>query len=299
MKRHIIDFHWYKQTPYLVYRILGSKKVIKDKLLGIKFNFRMSKKRLCPGAYSLLEWKYSPCEQEVDLTGSKYERCRKCEDKIGFKNAFFFGEESVDGEVGKYLSQPHLLYLAFFAPGIIKVGTTSEQRGIDRLYEQDAQVFSYIAEASGRDIDSIERFVSDNFKIREHVQLQNKIKNLSLGVDQNEAERKIQDVFEKIKKGLNGTEFEDWLYPSIEVQYLERVGDVKNLHDIEFLNEYDEIGGTILSVRGRLILFENDKSVFAIDGKKLIGQVLEDSDTDIKMAKKNTQRSLFSQGSIH
>ncbi len=65
----------------------------------------------------------------------KYENCLKCRNRTGFNLAFYHAD-SVSAQQEKINQQPHFVYLAYFAPGIIKVGISQEKRGIRRLLEQ-------------------------------------------------------------------------------------------------------------------------------------------------------------------
>ena len=69
----------------------------------------------------------------------KYENCLKCRDKTGF-NPAFYNASSVSVQQEKINQNPHFVYLAYFAPNVIKVGISQEERGIRRLLEQGARL---------------------------------------------------------------------------------------------------------------------------------------------------------------
>ena len=69
----------------------------------------------------------------------KYENCLKCRNRTGFNPAFYHAD-SVSAQQEKINQQPHFVYLAYFAPGVIKVGISQEERGIRRLLEQGARL---------------------------------------------------------------------------------------------------------------------------------------------------------------
>ena len=69
----------------------------------------------------------------------KYENCLKCRDKTGF-NPAFYNANSVSAQQEKINQNPHFVYLAYFAPNVIKVGISQEERGIRRLLEQGARL---------------------------------------------------------------------------------------------------------------------------------------------------------------
>ncbi|MBN2016479.1 DUF2797 domain-containing protein [Candidatus Dojkabacteria bacterium] len=293
MNKHIIDFFWHKGKPYLVTKELNSSHYQKEPLVGFKFNIKLKKKRLCPGTYSLLKWRYQECSEGKDLTGTGYRRCKVCEDKIGFKNAFLFNGNITNKDLREYLGQEHLVYLAQFPPDIIKVGTTSVLRKYDRLYEQDARIFAFIARATGFDIQSIERFISRELNLRESVSLRHKLKYLGLETMKDKAFNNIKVVSELVKKKLKGTEFEAWLLDEVELGELDAIGTGVDLSNVELLKKYTEVGGRVKTVRGRVVIFENNSELFAIDGKKLIGEVIEEPQQDIVLKGKNEQMGLI------
>src|SRR3972149_10687750 len=167
MAKQIIDFNWDKLKPKFVARDLENDQVEQIELLAQTINWQILAQRFCPGVYSTLE----KCPDNVDLTGTKYERCRVCENKIGFPRAFFFTQdiELMNPEVRKFLSKQHYIYLAYFAPDIIKVGTAAESRLPIRLYEQDATAYTLLAKSTGFEIQALERYISKNFSLPEHV----------------------------------------------------------------------------------------------------------------------------------
>jgi len=69
----------------------------------------------------------------------KYENCLKCRDKTGF-NPAFYNASSVSAQQEKINQNPHFVYLAYFAPNVIQVGISQEERGIRRLLEQGARL---------------------------------------------------------------------------------------------------------------------------------------------------------------
>src|SRR3990167_7277825 len=109
---------------------------------GLELRWKFSAERYCPGFFDLNE--YRPCPDQKLLPDLKYDLCARCEAELGFKAAFLFGQEPNE-RAKKYLSQPHYVYLAYFEPGILKVGTASESRKEVRLIEQDGLVYAFVA----------------------------------------------------------------------------------------------------------------------------------------------------------
>lgn len=93
--------------------------------------------RHCTGWHDLATAKSSPCPNNAIIAPS-YEQCRECMQKTGF-NPAFYNAASVSPQQQARNKQPHILYLAHFAPGVVKVGISWAERGIRRLLEQGAR----------------------------------------------------------------------------------------------------------------------------------------------------------------
>ena len=76
-----------------------------------------------------------PDKAEID---TKYEQCQACQKRTGFNPAFYHAT-SVSKQQEERNLKPHILYLAYFAPDLIKVGISLASRGNARLLEQGAR----------------------------------------------------------------------------------------------------------------------------------------------------------------
>jgi hypothetical protein len=93
--------------------------------------------RYCGGWHDLATGESFPCPDAADLP-EQYDQCRHCQQKTGF-NPAFYNAASVSEQQQARNAQPHILYLAHFAPGVVKVGISYEGRGIRRLLDQGAR----------------------------------------------------------------------------------------------------------------------------------------------------------------
>lgn len=93
--------------------------------------------RYCGGWHDLASAESFPCPDAAELP-DQYDQCRHCQQKTGF-NPAFYNATSVSTQQQARNAQPHILYLAHFAPGVVKVGISWEQRGIRRLLDQGAR----------------------------------------------------------------------------------------------------------------------------------------------------------------
>lgn len=244
-------------------------------LKNYEFNWVLSNDRYCPG-YSDNKG-YHPCETGQVLQHSNYDMCFECERKNGFKDAFFFGKEPNEF-MKEYLSKKQFVYLAFFSPDIIKVGTAAESRKYLRLIEQDALIYAFIAESDGFNIQRLEHSISEKLGVTEFVRSSTKFRNMSLKPNVAAVVKLINDTYKKVKDKFKDTEFESWLFKDIELQNLLHVdniyfpsGSVYKVRKSEMLN----LSGKFKGIRGRYLILENDSDDFVIDERKLKGRFID------------------------
>ncbi|MEV4426092.1 DUF2797 domain-containing protein [Streptomyces sp. NPDC049602] len=118
---------WAGGTPGLRWR--GGK--VSPLVYGRPLAFRAVGVRRCPGARG------NPCPLEAVVSGrSTGGRCPEC--------ARLDRAHSVAADTLLDDPQPYRVYLAWFGPGMTKVGITAEARGEARLLEQGAVAFSWL-----------------------------------------------------------------------------------------------------------------------------------------------------------
>lgn len=93
--------------------------------------------RYCTGWYDLKTSVAYPCPHQAKVA-KEYDQCRACQAKTGF-NPAFYNASTISAQQEERNHQPHILYLAHFAPGTVKVGITWAGRGIKRLLSQGAR----------------------------------------------------------------------------------------------------------------------------------------------------------------
>ena len=103
--------------------------------LSLEFDFST---KYCTGWVDFYNHCSQICPDSATVDG-KYENCLKCRDRTGF-NPAFYNADSVSAQQEKINQNPHFVYLAYFAPEVIKVGISQEERGIRRLLEQGARL---------------------------------------------------------------------------------------------------------------------------------------------------------------
>src|SRR5690606_36329769 len=93
--------------------------------------------RYCTGWHDLATGQNHPCT-EGGMTNEKYDQCAACQKRTGFNPAVYHAASDSPQQETRN-AEPHILYLAHFAPGLVKVGISYAGRGRGRLLEQGAR----------------------------------------------------------------------------------------------------------------------------------------------------------------
>ena len=123
-------------SPYL--RIMNSKGEFQ--LIQPQGDFTLSfdtNVKRCIGWYDLATKQCHRCPgtRQID---DKYEQCPECQQKTGF-NPAFYNTTDISQQQTELNKQPHILYLAYFSPDVVKVGISYAERKLARLLEQGAR----------------------------------------------------------------------------------------------------------------------------------------------------------------
>lgn len=275
LNSQIIDLNWSYDTEYFPQiSYFDGNEVKSENIHDFFFNLKLSPYRKCVGYYE--GGKYFPCINSAQIE-EKYERCMFCEGKLGFKSAFLFGA-TPNENAKRYLSKNHFIYLAYFEPGIIKVGTASESRRLLRPIEQDALLYIYIAQNSGFKIQELEKAISSSLQITETVSSKVKFKYIGVKPDIQKAKDIIFDMIKQIKSDPSIMEkFGSWFLPEKDLKFVDITQDndfifPEDLHLITDTNIY----GKLLGIRGKFVILDYDNSMIALSRKDLIGRIVED-----------------------
>jgi hypothetical protein len=151
----------------------------RDKTLTFAFD---TSTRYCTGWHNLATSESSPCPDQAALpTG--YNQCMHCQRKTGF-NPAFYNASSVSEQQQARNAEPHILYLAHFGPGVVKVGISWSRRGIRRLLDQGARSALIIKDYPNAHIArQYEAKIANLDGIAETLQLKTKYKLLTLPYD--------------------------------------------------------------------------------------------------------------------
>lgn len=157
--------------------------------------------RFCVGWHDLKTGENHVCPEQSTVSDA-YDQCPSCQKRTGFNPAFYHASH-VSPQQDERNLEPHLLYLAHFGKGIVKVGISYASRGYARLLEQGARSAlildtfptAHIARQYEATIASIPGIV-------ETVQLRKKIIAMSEEYNQEAALNELREAKAHIEKTL-------------------------------------------------------------------------------------------------
>lgn len=139
VKLLFIGFSFDKNGPYFVLEDILTRERYKMHVVSKTFTLEKTEQRFCIGTYELTTFQSAPCEKRIKLScKDKGNQCEECQRKTGFNPAFYHAK-NISPQQTAYNSLPHVVYMAYFAPGYVKVGIASERRHSIRLLEQGAR----------------------------------------------------------------------------------------------------------------------------------------------------------------
>ena len=298
----LIDINWKylfqadKYIPTAKLFDLKTKEVLKIDLPGYNFALKMSDEKYCTGYY--LNGEYKECALQTVLSSSTANQCDVCERLQGFKSTFFYGADPNEN-MQKYLSQKHFIYLAYFEPGLLKVGTASESRKNIRPIEQDALIYAYIAESDGFNVQKAEKYISKNFGITEHVNSSHKLKYISRKPNTAFAYDLINRTIDKFHSKIDWKLEEELSCSLIDRNKIEikNLSTHENIHfptTFEVLDKELNLFGVFSGLRGRYLIIKSEQKEFVFDTNFLMGRTIATlSDYHYNEPKKDIQFSLF------
>lgn len=152
----------------------------------------------------------------------------------------------------------HSVYLAAFAPGLIKVGVTRTPRFETRLKEQGADMgFELLRLPDGELARRRERGISAMYP--DKVSFNEKLNSISRRV----SERAIQEIYNKFNPDR-----------AISFRYFKR--DISSKPILIQPGEDVAIAGRVLGIKGQVLVIEKRNSFYAVNLDSLIGYEIEE-----------------------
>ena len=219
----------------------------------------------------------------------KYENCLKCRNRTGFNPAFYHAN-SVSAQQEKINQQPHFVYLAYFAPGVIKVGISQEKRGIRRLLEQGARLALKLETFTSALIArQYEAKIASLSGIMETVAASKKLGLIRRPLNTAAVEQALADTLMRIQQKL-GLDFPNRTLIMCE-DYFHT--DSRDLSSVIDMTGNSTMAGTAISIIGSVLIAEYDGQLLAYNVKKFIGYQAQTIDGAINIKIPSTQLALF------
>ncbi|AFZ72087.1 DUF2797 domain-containing protein [Natronobacterium gregoryi] len=191
--------------------------------------------------------------------------------------------------------EPHAVYVAAFAPDTFKIGVTREWRLETRLREQGAdRAVRLYTVSDGRIAREIEAEIAR--RLTDRVRTGPKVAALASDVDETAWEETLADLEGFVADADLEFEFEfefefDPAAEDLECGVRDRYAFDYGI-DLETRPVRETVAsGTVVGVKGRLLVLENGGTTYAVDMRDLVGYELDDGTTD-----RNLQSSLGSFG---
>lgn len=263
-------------------------------LVNQSFTLKKELGRYCTGQFDLKTLKNDACPSAAELLSPKANVCFDCFDFIGFNPAFYHLEQhQISPQQRGYNQTKHIVYLAYFAPGLIKVGISSEARKEHRWKEQGARRVAHIYTVENAyEARHIEEKISTKLKLPEVVLGKKKRDVLTIRLDENAVQSELSGLMNQIDELFSNKVNRDDVYNMDQFFNPSSVTLSATIIDVSEHSE-GKISGKCLGLYGDLVLFENNGQQFMCSLRKLISYKVSFSEQVEKMDFEPQQTSLF------
>ena len=253
--------------------------------LSLKFDFSV---KYCAGWVDFENRCSQICPDQATVD-EKYENCLKCRDKTGF-NPAFYNASSVSAQQEKINQNPHFVYLAYFAPNVIKVGISQEERGIRRLLEQGARLAIKLETFSSALIArQYEAKISKLDGIVETLPVYKKLELIKQAFNRADGERELRQKLLEIEQKIGVSFPKSELIPCED--YFQTAG--VDLSRVVLMKDCGQLVGHVRSVIGSIVITDYGGQLLAYNIKKFIGYRSQKVDREIELDLPTEQLTLF------
>lgn len=126
------SLRWLRVAPGVPVRVVERESRLRD---GEPLGFVVVGERRCLGVFRGGRWRVCPTRAVIAGGGTR----ATCEECAGLDRARSVAADTLADD-----PRPYRVYLAWFGPGLVKVGITGQARGPARLLEQGAVAFTWI-----------------------------------------------------------------------------------------------------------------------------------------------------------
>lgn len=293
----IDDLSWQSLEPVLT--VDGQTRVLRN---GEQLGLSLSNSRYCVGfhQYGL---GVVPCPSKTSIPAGRTAQCEFCRQQdISFTAKTGFG---LSKEAGELLSSDHVVYLAYFAEDIIKVGVSLWDRREVRVSEQGALACLFIAKGNGTAARNLERKIHTHVGLTEWVPQAKKLCAIGRLVPTEFTMRRSLEavhatILDKTPSAMLLAE-PVFLHLAPRYQLHDSITS-KELYLANLVNSGAQINGAIAGIYGKLILIATpEDTILAISSELLKGfSLINDSEGKVamcgiqaKLLPVNRQQNLF------
>lgn len=250
--------------------------------------------KYCTGSFDLEILEGSPCQEGVKLEKTSNSSCYTCFDKTGFNPSFYhMAKSDISPQQRAYNNTKHVVYLAYFMDGLIKVGISSDRRKEVRWVEQGARVVAHILTCDNAyEARHNEELISKQLKLPEVVLGKKKRSILTYKLDATSAMESLSKLIQSIEGRLGVLLHSDRIY-NMEPTYNPSGTHLnQTIIDLSQDNEM-KISGKFIALYGDILVVENDNKQFMYSLKKMIGYQVELTEGFEKLDFQPQQISMF------
>lgn len=245
--------------------------------------------RFCVGWRDIRTGKRSPCPDGHTID-NKFEQCAACQKRTGFNPAFYHAT-SVSTQQEERNAQPHILYLAHFAPGIMKVGISYAARGRSRLLEQGARSAVILDTFPTAHIArQYEAKIAKQPGIAETIQLRKKIQTFEQPYDHSAAAHELQRTRRSLETALGTSFIGGEIMTFDDIYFPNGLPDLISAHE---MSNDNLITGKVMGELGSLLFCRYEDTPLFLPLKKYTGYNVRLSYDQASVSLPARQTSLF------
>jgi hypothetical protein len=285
----VLSGYGFEETsgPYLVLDDLGPEGPTRRRwsVRGRELTVTASEVHQCAGYFDLITYESFPCPEQSPI-GPDVETCFKCFRRTGFFPSFYHvAVDTLSPQQRAYNERPHVVYLAYFAEGCIKVGISTQDRVFLRWRGQGARLATrLLSVADAYEARSIEERVVRLTGLPEVVRSARKRAFLNEPFDPLRARQTLEETRKRVEQmcHLEPTPFSahDFTADYLGAHRLDL--PVTDLTEERPLS----ISGLGVGLIGDVLVVEESGRQFILSVKELIGRVVEIDGT----ARRNSKR---------
>lgn len=234
----------------------------------------------CTGWYDISSHQNHACDNHarVDLS---YDSCFTCRKKTDF-NPAFYNTTQISQKQAAYNNQPHSVYVAYFGNNLVKAGIMSDSRGLERLYEQGAMLYTVIGSFPSATVahDLEDRLIQKG--LRNSITKKQKMAVYEKGIDIADEKDIFMSILKKLgyKDALIVSNLDMFFFGLYPKQPIEPFGN-------------NIMSGRITGVIGRYLVLENNERHYGTWLSNVFGHMIDIGSDIALIDKKPQQTSLF------